>query len=54
MKAVQSFHVYSRAYVQVENDVSEWFLVNEGLRKVCVKSERLLYIWMYIYIHMYI
>ena len=28
LRAVQSFYVHSRAYVQVGNDVSEWFLVN--------------------------
>ena len=32
LKAVQSFYVDSRAYVRVLNDVSEWFLVNVGLR----------------------
>ena len=32
LKAVQSFNVDSRACVRVGNDVSEWFLVNVGLR----------------------
>ena len=32
LKAVQSFYVDSRACVRVGNDVSEWFLVNVGLR----------------------
>ena len=31
-KAVQRFYVDSRACVWVGNDVSEWFLVNVGLR----------------------
>ena len=30
MKAVHSFCVHSREYVQVGNDVSEWFPVNVG------------------------
>ena len=37
-KAVQSVHVNSRACVQVENDVSEQFPVNVGLRQGCVMS----------------
>ena len=32
LKAVQSFYVDSRVCVQVGNDVSEWFLVDVGLR----------------------
>ena len=36
MKAVQSFHVDSRAYVRVGNDMSECFLVNVRLRQGCV------------------
>ena len=35
LKAVQSFYVDSRACVWVGNDVSEWFLVNIGLRRLC-------------------
>ena len=38
LKAVQSFHVDSRAFVRVVNDVSEWFPVNVGLRQGCVMS----------------
>ena len=38
LKAVQSFYVDSRACVRVENDVSEWFPVNVGLRQGCVMS----------------
>ena len=38
MKAVQSFYVDSRACVRVGNDVSEWFLVNVGLRQGCLMS----------------
>ena len=33
LNAVQSFYVDSRACVRVENDVSEWFPVNVGLRQ---------------------
>ena len=33
LKAVQNFYVDSRACVWVGNDVSEWFLVNVGLRQ---------------------
>ena len=35
LKVVQSFNVDSRARVRVGNDVSEWFLVNVGLRQDC-------------------
>ena len=38
LKAVQSFYIDSRACVRVENDVSEWFPVNVGLRQGCVMS----------------
>ena len=38
LKAVQSFYVDSLVYVRVRNDVSEWFLVNVGLRQGCVMS----------------
>ena len=39
LKAVQSFYVDSRACVLVANGVSEWFLVNVGLRQGCVMSQ---------------
>ena len=32
LKAVQSFYVYSTSCVRVGMGVSEWFLVNDGLR----------------------
>ena len=35
---MQSFYVDSRACIRVENDVSEWFRVNVGLRQGCVMS----------------
>ena len=38
LKAVQSFYIDSRAFVRVGNDVSQWFLVNIGLRQCCVMS----------------
>ena len=38
LKAVQSFHVDSRACVRVGNDVSDWFPVNVGLRHGGVMS----------------
>ena len=47
-KAVQSFHVYSRACVLVVNDVSKWFPVNVGLRQCYVMSPCCL-----TYIHIY-
>ena len=46
MKAVQSFYVDSRACVRVGNDVSEWFLVNVGLRQGCVMSPWLFNVYM--------
>ena len=46
LKAVQSFHVDSRACVWVGNDVSEWFPVNVGLRQGCVMSLWLLNVYM--------
>ena len=46
LKAVQSFYVNSRACVQVENDVSEWFRVNVGLRHGCVMSPWLFNVYM--------
>ena len=45
LKAVQSFYVDSRACVRLENDVSEWFPVNVGLRQGRVMSP-----WLFIYI----
>ena len=38
LKAVQSIYVDSRVCVCVGNFVSEWFLVNVGLRQDCVMS----------------
>ena len=46
LKAVQSFYVDSRACVRVGNDVSEWFLVNDGLRHCCVMSPWLFNVYM--------
>ena len=46
LKAVQSFYVASRACVRVGNDVSEWFLVNVGLRQGCVMSPWLFNVYM--------
>ena len=34
-KTVQSFYPDSRVCVRVGNDVSEWFPVNVGLRRLC-------------------
>ena len=45
-KAVQSFYVDSRVCVWVGNDVSEWFLVNVGLRQGCVRSPWLFNVYM--------
>ena len=42
LKAVQSFYVDSKACVRVGNDVSDWFLVNVGLRQSCV-----MYPWLF-------
>ena len=42
VEALQSFYVDSRACVLVGMDVSEWFLVNVGLRHGCVMSSWLL------------
>ena len=39
LKAVQSVNVDSRVSVRVGNDVSEWFLVNVGVRQGCVMSQ---------------
>ena len=38
LNEVQSFYIYSRSCVRVGNDMSEWFLVNVGLRQGCVMS----------------
>ena len=46
LKAVQSFYKASRACVRVENDASEWFLVNVGLRQGCVMSPWLFNVYM--------
>ena len=46
LKAVQSLYVDIRACVQVENDVSEWFPVNVGLRQGCVMSPWLFNVYM--------
>ena len=46
MTAVQSFNIYSSAYVWVGNDVSEWFPVNVGLRQGCVMSPWLFDVYM--------
>ena len=43
---MQSFYVDSRACVRVGNDVSEWFLVNVGLRQGCVMSPWLFNVYM--------
>ena len=49
LKAVQSFYVDSRVCVRVQNDMSEWFPVNVGLRQGCVMSPWLFNIYIYIY-----
>ena len=41
-----SFYVDGRACVRVGNDVSEWFLVNVGLRQGCVMSPSLFNVYM--------
>ena len=49
LKAVQSFNVDSRAFVQVGNDASEWFPLNVRLRQGCMMTPWLFniqYIWM--------
>ena len=46
LKAVQSFHVDSRACVRVGNDVPKWFPVNVGLRQRCVMSPWLFNVYM--------
>ena len=46
LKAVQSFHVDSRACVRVGNDVSDWCPVDVGLRQGCVVSPWLFNVFM--------
>ena len=46
LKAVKRFYVDSRACVRVENDESEWFPVNVGLRPGCVMSPWLFNVYM--------
>ena len=46
LKAVQSFDVDSRTCVQVGYDVSQWFLVNVGLRQGCVMPPWLFNVYM--------
>ena len=46
LKAVQSFYVDGRACVRVGNDVSEWFLVNVGLRQGSMMSPWLFNVYM--------
>ena len=38
LKAVQSFHIDSKACVRLENDVREWLPVNVASRQSCVMS----------------
>ena len=46
LKVVLSFYKDRSAYVQVGNDVSEWFPVNVGLRHGCVMSPWLFNVYM--------
>ena len=46
LKAVQSFYVDSSACVRVENDESEWFLVNVEYRQGYVMSPWLFNVYM--------
>ena len=46
LKAVQSYCIDSRVCVLVGNNVSEWFLVNVGLRQGCVMSRLLFNVYM--------
>ena len=46
LKEVESFYVDSRVCVKVGNDVSEWFVVNVGLRQGCVMSPWLCNVYM--------
>ena len=45
-KAVESFSIDSMEFVLVENDVSEWFLVNVELKWGCVMSPWLFNLYM--------
>ena len=45
LKALQSFYVDSTGAYPVGNDVSEWFPGNVGSRHGCVKSPRLLNVY---------
>ena len=46
MNAVHCFYVDSRVSVSVGYDVSEWFLINIGLRQSCVLSSWLFSVYM--------
>ena len=46
LRGVKSFHVGSKAYVRVGNEVSEWFPVGVGLRQGCVMSPWLFNLYM--------
>ena len=46
LKAVRSFYVDTRVCVRVGMDMSEWFLVNVGLRQDCVMSPWLFNVYM--------
>ena len=48
LKAVQSFHADSKAWVRVGMDVNEWPTVNVGLRQGCVMSTTA-----YVYYHIF-
>ena len=45
LKAIQSFYVHSRVYIQVGLDINE-FRVNVGLRQGCVMSPWLFNVYM--------
>ena len=46
MKAEESYHIDSRAFIRVGNDASGWFPVNVGLREGCVMSPWLFNVYM--------
>ena len=46
LKAVQSFHVDSTAFIRVGMDVNEWLPFNVGLRQDCVMSLWLISVYM--------